>query len=92
MRRLPSHRAQVGQITARNTVILVIAGAIGAAAGLLTYLAYHSIPQTLLAAGAATGGSTGLLHQFIATGTAAQGSGHPEDKGHDLPQGSDRSG
>lgn len=64
--RSPSSRwAQANAIATRRAVILVIAGVIGAAAGILTYLAYHSIPQALLTMGAAIGGATGLLNQLI---------------------------
>ena len=49
----------------RRKVIMAIACGIGLATGALTYLASHSVPQALLAAGTATGGSAGLLRQFI---------------------------
>jgi len=54
-----------GLLTARSTVIVTVAGVIGAGAGILTYLACHSVPQALLAAGTATGSSTGILRQLI---------------------------
>jgi hypothetical protein len=49
----------------RIKVILAIACGIGVAAGALTYLASLSVPQALLAAGAAVGSSIGLLLQII---------------------------
>jgi hypothetical protein len=51
----------------RTKVILGIACGIGAAAGTLTYLTSRSIPQALLAAGAATSGSAHLLGQVVST-------------------------
>jgi hypothetical protein len=63
-----SRPAKGGKITVRNTVILTIAGVIGAAAGVLTYLATRSLAQALLTAGAATGGSANLLGQIIGAG------------------------
>ena len=69
----PSSRpALVGLLTARVIMFLAIGCVIGSAAGVLTYLALHSLPQALLAAGTATGGSSGLLKQLIGTGTEAQ--------------------
>lgn len=54
-------------ITARADVILVIACVIGAVGGALTYLASHSLPQALLAAGIATGDSAKLISQIMGT-------------------------
>jgi hypothetical protein len=53
-----------GRRAVRATIILVIACVIAAAAGVLTYLAYRSLPQAFLAAGSAVGGVAGLLHQI----------------------------
>jgi hypothetical protein len=63
-----SRPAKADLISVRIAVILAIACVIGVAAGALTYLAYHSIPQVLLAAGTATGGSANLAGQIIGTG------------------------
>jgi hypothetical protein len=52
--------------TVRAKVILGVACGIGAAAGALTYVTSHSVPQALLAAGTATGGSLHLLSQVAA--------------------------
>ena len=74
--------AKASLITVRSAVIMAIASVVGAAAGVLTYMASRSIPQALLAAGAATGGSANLLSQI--TGTDP---GHTtrsqDDKQHD---------
>ena len=51
--------------TVRTKVILVIACGVGGGAGALTYLASRSIPQALLAAGAATSGCAHLLGQVV---------------------------
>jgi len=71
--------AKASLITVRSAVIMAIASVVGAAAGVLTYMASRSIPQALLAAGAATGGSANLI-----TGTDP---GHTtrsqDDKQHD---------
>jgi hypothetical protein len=64
----PSSRsAPGGLLTARVTVIVTVATVIGAGAGILTYLASHSVPQAMLAAGTAFGSSAGVLRQFIRT-------------------------
>jgi hypothetical protein len=49
----------------RTKVIMVVGCGVGIAAGALTYLASRSVPQALLAAGAAAGSSADLLRQFI---------------------------
>lgn len=74
--------AKAGPFSVRRAVILGIACVIGAAAGVLTYLASHSIPQALLAAGTATGGSANLLGQITGTGPASAGKGQDDDQ-HD---------
>lgn len=76
--------ARAGVVTARTAVILAIACVIGAAAGALTYLAFHSLPQALLAAGTATGGSANFLGRIIGTEPESERmlSGQ-EDKQHD---------
>lgn len=57
-----------GKITNRIAAILTIACGIGAATGVLTYLASRSLPQALLAAGTAVGGAIQLLVQITGTG------------------------
>jgi uncharacterized membrane protein YfcA len=81
--------AKAGLITVRAAIILAIACIIGAAAGALTYLASHSFPQALLAAGTATGGSTGLLNQIIGTAPERPNSdqnNQDDDKDHGVGQ------
>ena len=79
----PSFRpAKAGLITVRTGVILAIACAIGVTAGVLTYLASRSLPQALLAAGTAIGGSAGWLAQIFGTDPQRTISGH-EDNEHD---------
>jgi hypothetical protein len=67
-------------------VILVSVSVIGAATGILTYLTYHSIPQALLAAGAAAGGSTHLFHQLIGPDPIRYLPGQPADRERDDQQ------
>jgi hypothetical protein len=69
----------------RTKVIVAIACTIGAATGALTYLASRSVPQSLLAAGAATGTSAGLLRQLTGTIPERTASGRDSDQsnGHD---------
>jgi len=73
-------------LPARTKVIMVIACGVGIAAGALTYLASRSLPQAMLAAGAATGSSADLLRQFLGT--------EPEDSasGRDSNQDDDQDG
>jgi hypothetical protein len=54
-------------LPARTKVIMAIACSVGVAAGALTYLASRSVPQALLAAGTATGGSADLFRQLTGT-------------------------
>jgi hypothetical protein len=54
-------------LPARTKMTMAIACGVGVAAGALTYLASHSLPQALLTAGTATGSSADLLRQFIDT-------------------------
>jgi hypothetical protein len=61
-------------LTTRSVVIVMIAAFIGAIACVLTYLSFHSLPQALLAGGAATGGCTGLLNQLLGTDPDSQAS------------------
>jgi hypothetical protein len=70
---------------ARTKVIMAIVGGVGGAAGALTYLASRSVPQALLAAGAATGSSADLLRQFIGTAheRPADHRDNNQDDGHD---------
>jgi hypothetical protein len=51
----------------RSAVILAVACIIGAAAGALTYLTSRSVPQALLATGAAVSGTAQLLRQITNT-------------------------
>jgi hypothetical protein len=48
----------------RTILIRVLPCIIGLAAGALTYLAFHSVPQALLASGSAAGGVAQLLGQI----------------------------
>jgi hypothetical protein len=72
-------------LPARTKVIMVIACGVGLAAGALTYLASRSVPQALLAAGAATGSSADLFCQFIGTEPehSARGRDNSQDHDHD---------
>ena len=74
--------AKADLITVRTAVIMAIASVIGAATGILTYLASRSNPQALLAAGAATGGSANLLSQITGTDPGHTTRGQ-DDKQHD---------
>lgn len=67
----------------RTKVIMVIACGVGIAAGALTYLASRSVPQDLLAAGAAAGSSADLLRQFIGTGPEHSASDRGNSQGDD---------
>jgi hypothetical protein len=51
----------------RTRAVLAIACGIGAAAGVLTYLVTYSVPQALLALGAAASGSVHLIGQLAAS-------------------------
>lgn len=64
---------------ARTKAITAIACTVGAATGALTYMTSHSLPQALLAAGGATGGSADLILQFIHTEHEPPAS-DPDDK------------
>lgn len=66
----------------RATMLLGIACVVAAAAGALTYLAYRSLPQALLAAGSAAGGATGFLHQ-IANGSPGESTTAERDERDD---------
>lgn len=62
----PLLRPVLPSVSAMQTaVILVLSCLVGAAAGALTYWASCSVPQALLASGAAVGGSARLLGQVI---------------------------
>ena len=62
----PSFRSHVtGRFSIRTTVAAAGAATVGAVAGVLTYLVSRSIPQAVLAAGAATGGSARFLGQIL---------------------------
>jgi hypothetical protein len=64
---------------------MAIACSAGVATGVLTYLASGSVPQALLAAGAATGSSADLLRQLIGADPELPASDHDDtrDEGHD---------
>ena len=66
-------------LTLRTTVILVVACVIGVIDGALTYLALRSLPQSLLAAGTATGGSARLLAQIIGADSKCLVSDHGDE-------------
>jgi hypothetical protein len=72
-------------LLAPTKMIMVIASGVGIAAGALTYLASHSLPQALLAAGAAAGSSADLLRQFIDAESehSASGRDNNQDDDHD---------
>jgi hypothetical protein len=53
-------------------VIMTVASVIGAAAGALTYMASRSLPQALLTAGTAAGGTINLLTQITGTSSDRQ--------------------
>ncbi|GAA4522568.1 hypothetical protein GCM10023191_101990 [Actinoallomurus oryzae] len=53
-------------LTLRAALVLLLAVLTGAVAGTLTYFARRSIPEALLAGGAATGGAIGLFNRLIA--------------------------
>lgn len=53
-------------LTPRAALVLLLAVLTGVAAGVLTYLARHSIPEALLTAGAAAGAGIGLYNHLIA--------------------------
>jgi hypothetical protein len=64
-------------------VVTVIACGVGITAGALTYLASHSVPQALLAAGTATGSSADLFRQFIGTEPECSASDHDDNQDDD---------
>ena len=65
---------------ARTKMIMTIACGIGVVAGALTYWAFHSVPQALLATGATVGGSVSLLRQFIEIDPEYSASDHETDQ------------
>ena len=67
-------------LTVRTTVILAVACVSGAAVGALTYLASHSLPQALLAAGTATSGSAHLLGRALGTDPERPASSKDDDQ------------
>ena len=79
--------AKEGLVTLQTGVILAIGCAIGAAAGTLTYLASHSLPQAMLTAGAATGGSASWLRQIVGTNPQRTISSHEDDQHDDQGDG-----
>jgi hypothetical protein len=52
-------------LSARTKAVMAITGIIGIVAGALTYLVGHSLPQALLATGAATGSSAHLFTDLL---------------------------
>ena len=79
--------AKAGLITLQTGVIMAIGCVIGAGAGTLTYLGSHSLPQALLTAGAATGGSVSWLRQIVGTGPQRTISGQEDDQHDDQGDG-----
>lgn len=53
-------------LTIRAAVVLLLAALTAIGAGLLTYFARRSIPEALLAAGAAGGAAIGVFNRLIA--------------------------
>jgi hypothetical protein len=68
-------------LSARTKVIMAIAAGVGVAAGALTYLVSRSVPQALLAAGTATGGSVDLIRQIVGTSPERPASDHDDNQG-----------
>jgi hypothetical protein len=52
-------------LSARTKAVMTITCVIGIVAGALTYLVGHSLPQALLATGAATGSSAQLFRDLL---------------------------
>jgi hypothetical protein len=77
-----SHKRVADRFSLRTAVLLVIACALGTAAGALTYLASRSIPQAVLAACSATGGSARFLWQIA--GPDRPASRLDKDRGTDV--------
>ena len=69
----------------RAKTITVIASTVGATAGALTYMTSHSLPQAMLAAGGAAGGSANLLYQLVHTESRPPAANHEDN----LSQGQD---
>jgi hypothetical protein len=57
-------RPALASLPVIRTLLLVLPCMIGAAAGALTYLASHSVPQALLASGSAAASSAQLFSQI----------------------------
>jgi hypothetical protein len=64
----------------RTTIILVLPCVIGAAAGALTYVTCHSVPQALLASGSAAGSSAQLLDQMMGSTSERRSSGQDNNR------------
>lgn len=78
----PSSRKGVaGRFSLGTAVLLVAASALGVAAGVLTYLASRSVPQAVLAAITATGGSIRFLWQIAGPDRPVSSEG--KDRGND---------
>ena len=75
----PMLRPALAILPAVRTTIIVAVPCIIGAAGALTYLACHSVPQALLASGSAAGGSAQLLGQIMGTATERPTSGQDND-------------
>jgi len=52
-------------LTVRAAVLLLLAFVIGVIAGVLSYLADHSVPSAVLWGGGAAGGAIVLFHQLV---------------------------
>lgn len=74
---LPRH--VTGRFSIRAAVTVAGAAAVGAVAGVLTYLVSRSIPQAVLAAGTATGGSARFLGQILSDRSEIDQDHHRED-------------
>jgi len=72
----------------RTTIILALPCIIGAAAGGLTYMTCHSVPQALLASGSAAGSSAQLLGQMTGSTperrSGGQGNNQDDNRSDDI--------
>lgn len=78
---VPARHARNHLLSARTTLILAIACAIGGAAGVLAYLASRSVPQAVLTAGTATSGAAAFLRELAGSDprTSASAEGGKQD-------------
>ena len=70
----------------RTIIIRGLPCMIGVAAGSLTYLACHSVPQALLASGSAVGGSAQLLGQMLDASPRQPANNRIENHGDNINQ------